>query len=202
MLTFGSATRNIEPILSVLKQEIPIDKKGYALEVASGSGQHIIRFADTFKDITWTPSDINPEHLESIQAYIDSNDLSNLNSPKSIDCSTDFKEWGFDDESLDVIMSTNLIHISPIEVCQGLINASGSLLKKGGFLIFYGPFAKDGQLYPQSNVDFDASLKSRDSRWGIRDINYVSSLAEKVNLSLYQHHDMPANNNMYFFQKQ
>ena len=202
MLNFGSAARNIGPILEVWKKEITSDFIGCALELASGSGQHVIQLAKHFHGIQFTPSDIEDTHIASINAYIQECGLTNINEPVYIDGSKDWKEWGIEKASLDIMFATNCIHIAPIEVCEGLIAASEHLLKEGGMLIFYGPFIKDGKLTPQSNVDFDAKLRSRNVSWGIRDIVDVTALASKANLTLHAHYDMPSNNNMYFFKKQ
>lgn len=200
MLNFPSAERNIEPILQVLRKEIPSGSRR-GLELASGSGQHIVRLAKEFPDITWTPSDIQEKHLQSIQAYMNEESLPNVSLPQLLDASLPWSEWPFEQESLDVMTSVNLIHISPFTVCQGLVRAAGSLLKPGGRLIFYGPFREHGVLEPQSNVDFDSSLRSRDISWGIRDVDDVQSECKEAGLALRSRYEMPANNRMFIFEK-
>ena len=80
-------------------------------------------------------------------------------------------DWGSDIESqsFDVIFSANVVHIAPMYVLEGLIAGAGRLLAQAGKLIFYGPFSRNG-LMVQSNHAFDADLKRRDARWGVRDV--------------------------------
>lgn len=200
MLNFASAGRNIGPISNVLQKEISVNNKQVALELASGSGQHVVHHASTFPNVHWMPTDIEDEHIASINAYIDDSGLENISKARYLDASKE--DWGIENESLDIIINVNLIHISPFEVCEGLLKGAGKLLKKGGILIFYGPFAENGVLTPQSNVDFDASLRSRNSSWGIRDITEVRRIAKEFSLVDHSNYDMPANNKMFIFKKE
>lgn len=86
------------------------------------------------------------------------------------------------------------MHISPWPCSVGLFSAAGKLLKPGGKMFTYGPYAQDGQLTPQSNVDFDADLKRRNAEWGIRDIRDLKQLAETNGMRLDQVINMPSNN--------
>lgn len=199
MLNFPAASRNIVPISNVLQKEISSGQRLRALEIASGSGQHIIHHAKTFPDIHWIPTDIEEVNIESTNAYITDSKLENISKARYLDASQ--VDWGIEANSLDIIINVNLIHISPIEVCKGLLKGAGKTLKKGGILIFYGPFAENGKLSPQSNVDFDRSLRERNSSWGIRDITDVRKMANEFSLVDHASYDMPANNKMFIFKK-
>ena len=55
-LNAPSAARNLAPILSVLRRNLP--GQGRAVELASGTGQHMAAFAEAFPGIHWTPTDV------------------------------------------------------------------------------------------------------------------------------------------------
>ena len=67
-LSAPAADRNVDALCDLLSQYAP--SGGAALEIASGTGQHIVRFAATCPHLTWQPTDIDPIRLSSIDAYI------------------------------------------------------------------------------------------------------------------------------------
>lgn len=201
-LVYPAADRNKNPILLVLQKYIQHSPDQIFLEISSGSGQHIAHFASHFPEITFYPSEYNLKLIESITAY--ANGFSNIKQPLHIDIKTDFHIWEnnmFKEASIDYIYNANLIHISPYECSIGLFNNAGKLLKNNGILFTYGPYAIDGKITPESNINFDKSLKLQDSRWGLRDINDLKELAEKNGLKLINIYDMPANNKTIIWKK-
>ena len=56
------------PIWSVLGPFLA-DKSGDALELGSGTGQHVVDFAGRAPGIRWQPSDLAAEHLRSIEGW-------------------------------------------------------------------------------------------------------------------------------------
>ena len=58
-----AADRNKDVILKVLQSVIPADFSGQALEIASGTGQHVAHFAPNYRNLTWQPSDVEKDHL-------------------------------------------------------------------------------------------------------------------------------------------
>lgn len=187
-LHWPAPERNKTPILEVLQRVLPA--RGVLLEVASGTGQHAAFFAQALTGWTWIPSDIDPRNLASIAAYRERAGLPNLAPPRALDvCAQD---WQL--EQLDAIFNANMIHISPWECCEGLLRGAASRLRDGGLLILYGPFRIGGEHTAESNRAFDADLRARDARWGVRDLHTVVQLAASIGLSQRQRVDMPANN--------
>lgn len=198
-----AAERNKAPILQVLQKVLPSDFAGQALEVSSGTGQHVTYFAKQFPNSRWQPTELEPSLISSISAYISAFESSNVLPPFVLDASLPFsaQNENLRESSFDFIMCANLIHIAPWNVAEGLFAGAGIVLKPNGAMITYGPYAVDGVLSPDSNVQFDKTLRSRDSSWGIRDVRDVRELARRNGLSLEETFEMPANNKCLLFRK-
>lgn len=196
-----SAERNKNPILDILKNYLSTEKPEFLLEISSGTGQHTAYFAPNFPNLTFQPSEYDKTMLPHIQTYIDSCATKNIQSPLHIDIRTPIESWGLDIKQFDYMLNINMIHISPFPCTEGLFRSAGVLLKPGGLLITYGPFANNGILEPESNVRFDKMLRSQNSEWGVRDIVLLKELAEVNGLELCQKHDMPANNKCLIWKK-
>jgi len=188
-----AAERNKQPILEVLRRVLPAE--GTVLEVASGTGQHAAFFASQLPGLTFQPSDIDDENLASIRAWVDEARLSNLRPPLKLDVTQ--PDWGVG--TFEAIFNANMIHIAPWACCVGLVAGAGRHLAPAGVLVMYGPFRVGGTHTAPSNAEFDASLKTRDPRWGVRDSEAVTALAEEAGLKLQERVPMPANNQMLIF---
>ena len=92
------------------------------------------------------------------------------------------------------MVAINVCHISPFDVTVGLLTGAAALLARQAPLLIYGPFKRNGVHTAPSNEAFDASLRARDARWGVRDETEVNSLAEEVGLTRAVWHEMPSNN--------
>jgi SAM-dependent methyltransferase len=196
--------RNHDPIWAVLAPYLH-GKTRDALEVGSGTGQHIVEFARKTPDLAWWPSDVNEKHLGSITAWRRLAKLPNLRAPQRIDVADrDWKIAGYDagtSGGLAAIVCINVLHIAPWRVSEGLFAGAGRLLRPGGHLFAYGPFMRDGAHTAPSNAAFDASLRAQDAAWGVRDIADLSKLAEKNGLKLAEVAAMPANNLVLIFER-
>ncbi|HEX9945995.1 MAG TPA: DUF938 domain-containing protein [Allosphingosinicella sp.] len=180
--------RNREPIAAVLREVLP--ERGTLLEIASGTGEHAAYFSSLFPNLLWQPSDPDPEALASIEAWRVAEGPPNLLEPLCLDASAD--SWPAD--AADAILCVNMVHISPWSATVGLMRGAGRLLPPGAPLILYGPYRQTGVPTAPSNVAFDRSLKSRDPRWGLRDIEAVEAEARENRLRLERVAEMPANN--------
>lgn len=190
-----AAQRNREPIAEVLAEWLP--SRGTVLEVASGTGEHALWFGERFPNLDWQPSDTHPDALASIAAWRKESDLSNVRQPVIIDASAD--SWPVN--HADAVLNINMAHISPWEASLGLIAGAARLLPQGGPLILYGPWLKDDVETAESNLAFDANLKSRDRAWGLRRVEDFADAAEARGLDLTDWREMPANNMMLLFRR-
>lgn len=193
-----SAARNSGPICAVLEKVLP--KGGIALEIGSGTGEHVICFAKALPGLLWQPSDPDPASRASIDAWIAAEGLANIRSPVAID--TRQAIWGVEDDApFAAVVSLNMIHISPWESALGLLAGAGRLLRPDGILYLYGPFMRSGTHTAPSNEAFDADLKRRDPRWGVRDMDDLIREAAPHRLDLREVIAMPANNLSLVFTK-
>lgn len=190
-----ATARNRDPILSVLRQVLP--ERGRLLEIASGTGEHAAWFAPNFPGLTWQPSDLDDDNLDSIAAWVAEAGLANLLPPLRLDVTA-----AWPDGELDAIFNANMIHISPWDTAIGLMQGAGRHLAAGGVLVVYGPFRLGGAHVSDSNRDFDDWLRAQDPRWGVRDLEAVADLAAGNGLALDDVVEMPANNRTVVLRKE
>jgi hypothetical protein len=184
-----AALRNREPIAEVLAEWLPAC--GLVLEVASGTGEHAVYFAERFSQVEWQPTDVHCEALASISAWRDAAGLPNLREPLLLDASAN--NWPID--RAVAVLSINMVHISPWASALGLVAGSARLLQRGGPLILYGPWLEDDIPTVPSNIAFDADLRARDPEWGLRRVeDFVEAAREFFELADVR--QMPANNLM------
>ena len=188
--------RNTEPILEVLRTTLP--EKGLVLEVASGTGEQSLAFAQAFSKLLWQPSDADPTALASIQGWRESGGVFNLLPPVALDA----RAAGWPIASAEAIVCINMVHISPWEASAGLMHGAGRLLAPGAPLYLYGPYRRRDVPTAPSNEAFDQSLKARDPRLGLKTVEQVEAEAERNGLALERLVEMPANNLSLVFRRQ
>ena len=213
-----AAERNRQPILAVLQRVLPA--RGRALEIASGSGQHVSWFAHHLRDWTWQPTEFDAEALPSIRAWaVEHADdsfarapsagettrvdrvaqaLPNVLAPLRLDVCAD--AWPVDG-AFDAITCANLLHASPPATLAGLMQGAQRHLAPHGVLVTYGPYVLDDEPTASSNVEFDGWLKARDASWGLRRLADVVAAAARCGLRLRERVAMPSNNLMLVFER-
>lgn len=187
--------RNRDAIVAVLQDVLP--ETGLVLEIASGSGEHVVHFARAFPALDWQPSDPEPAALTSIAAWSSEAGLSNIRPPAAIDAAASV--WPVD--HADAILCINMVHISPWAATQGLMAGAERLLPPGAPLYLYGPYVRSDVPTAESNLAFDASLRARDPDWGLRALEDVIALAAEHGLGFDRLVEMPANNISVTFRK-
>ena len=190
--------RNASFIIDVLKDVLP--QTGHVLEIASGSGEHIIAFAKAMPALTWQPSDPFGESRTSIDAWAKQVTPSRIDPALDLDMTR--SDWSDQlPKPVNAVLSINMIHIAPWEACMGLMQGAGQLLDKGEILYTYGPYRKNGLQTSESNQIFEVWLKGKSEEYGIRDMAIVAKEAKKHGLILEQEIEMPANNFSLIFKK-
>jgi len=144
------------------------------LEVGSGSGQHTQHFSSHYPNVVFQPTEYDVGLLPSIEAY--SQDLNqhghHIKRPLELDA-TNAAHWkavlesGLEESAAgstdgaagcyDLVMTTNVFHISPWVVGESIVRGAGKVLSPGGHLIIYGPFKKNGQFNTESNREVSLS---------------------------------------------
>jgi SAM-dependent methyltransferase len=192
-----SAARNRGPIWSVLRKHLP--QRGLVLEVASGSGEHIVHFAQLAgPELVFQPSDPDAQARASIDAWIAEAGLPNVRLALALDAAAD--TWPV--RSADVVVCINMIHISPWASAVGLVAGAARVLPPGGLLYLYGPYRREGRHTAPSNEAFDRDfLRARNPEWGVRDLEAVAALAAEAGFAPPLIEEMPANNLSVMFQR-
>lgn len=183
-----SAERNKDPILAVLVRFLP--SSGLALEIASGTGQHVVHFAAAMPQLEWQPSDTDAELRESVRRRICETGLANVREPIDLDV----RRLPWPVACADAVVCINMIHVAPWDATDALLNGAARVLRAGGVLFLYGPYRRFGGHTAPSNAAFDAHLRATDPAWGLRDMEVVIERAAAAGLPLAAVVDMPANN--------
>jgi hypothetical protein len=183
-----AAERNKGPILDVLARILP--GRGVVLEIASGTGQHVVHFARALPDLTWQPSDSDSELRDAVASRIRDERLSNVKPPIDLDVTS--LPWPL--PTADAVVCINMIHVAPWSATLALFEGAGAVLPAQQILFLYGPYRRFGDHTSESNAQFDSDLRARNSEWGVRDLEAVSEVAAGAGFVLDEIVEMPANN--------
>ena len=200
-LFFSATQRNRDFIGDVLSKIIK--KDGSILEIGSGSGEHGVVFQKRFPKIIWQTSDPVLEHRQSIVSWIEHENLNNK-MPQPLQLDVENIPWEIPLKlvnSLQGIVSINMIHVAEWKCTIALFKGAGNLLMKGQFVMLYGPFKIDNKHTSQSNLFFENSLKMQNNLWGIRNLEEVTDEAIKNGFFQEDIIRMPANNFSIIYKK-
>ncbi|MCJ0762422.1 DUF938 domain-containing protein [Variovorax terrae] len=193
-----AAERNRQPILEVLRELLPAH--GRALEIASGTGQHVAWFAAALPGWNWQPTDADAGVLPSIAAWCAEAPVPNVRAPQRLDVMA--PTWPAFDGPFDAIYCANLLHIAPWATCAALMQGAARHLAPRGQLILYGPYLQEGVPTSPGNLAFDRSLRERNPAWGLRRLDEVARQAALAGLPLASRFQMPAHNLLLAFKRQ
>jgi len=192
-----SAEKNSTPIINLTKQIAP--KTGKALEIASGTGQHIVKLALSLPNLLWLPSEVEEERIKSISAWIKAENLSNIKPPLYLDATE--MGWSENLPQSDFILLVNLLHLISWNETAILINELSKALKTRGIALIYGPFMRNGELTSEGDKNFHISLTQTDPDIGYKDDLDMLTLFSKSGLSCLEKVEMPANNLAFVLKK-
>lgn len=187
----------LSPLVDELQQQHP---QVTLLEVASGTGQHAAYFAAHHPHLLIQPTDLHTEEAEGVASWAREANVSERVLPlRALDVCTPPTQWP--QLTPHMIYCANMLHIAPWSAARGLFQGAAHLLKRGGYLVTYGPYRFEGEALSPSNLAFEARLKERDDSWGIREVSHLDALAEAGELTRVATHALPANNHLLVYCK-
>ena len=195
-LNAPSAFRNAESIVELVKKA-PI-KSGNALEIASGTGQHVVKLAAALPLLNWQPSDVDEIRIKSIRRWSDDQHLKNLKPPCLLDATTE--GWAAEHHGQDLILLVNLLHLISTQETKILVEEMSKALNSNGLSIIYGPFMRSGKLTSKSDMEFHQSLINTDPDLGYKNDVDMLNLFGEAGLIHLSTENMPANNLADIFQ--
>jgi SAM-dependent methyltransferase len=190
-----SALRNRDAITAELIRIAPAS--GRALEIASGTGEHVIAFAAVMPGLDWQPTDPDPTRRASIAAWVADAGLTNISSALNLDAAR--PGWAKDHDPADLIVLINLLHLISMPEVAAVLAEVAKALTPGGRFALYGPFLRDGQTTSQGDADFDAALRAQDPAIGYKDMADVIAMLQSHGLAHADTIAMPANNLLLVF---
>lgn len=188
-----STGRNRESILGHL-QRLLTDRRS-VLEIGSGTGQHAVYFAPRLSHIQWQTSE-RRVNLHEVQRWLAHAPADNLPAPLELDVTGTWPRI-----AVDTVFTANTLHIMPAEVVEVLFRRLPDVLTDDGQFIAYGPVKIGGEYIGPGNTGFDAWLKEQDPVRGIRDLEWLDSLAAAQGLRRTENNYLPANNQLLVWQR-
>ena len=196
-LSAPAAQRNAGPIIDLVKEIAP--ETGQALEIASGTGQHIVKLATARPKLSWQPSDIDPLRITSIETWSNDKILANLKPPVLLDATE--VGWGTEHADQNFILVVNFLHLISEAEAKTMIGEISLALAPGGRSVIYGPFKRDGKLTSTGDEFFDQSLKEADPEIGYKNDTWMIDQFKEARIALLKIENMPANNLAFIVEK-
>lgn len=185
-----SAARNVDAIVQIIRTHAP--QIGQALEIASGTGEHVTRFAAEFPELNWQPSDVDPDRIASIQSWINLSPRKNLSDPILLDATA--PGWAARHAPKDLIVLVNLLHLINQEQALVLIQNAAQALGPKGKILIYGPFRRGAKFASVSDQEFHRSLTAQMPDIGYKSFQDVQAMQADNGLSIKPPIEMPASN--------
>jgi hypothetical protein len=176
------------------------------LEIGSGSGQHAVHFTSMLSQVHWQASE-RAEAWAPLQERIalqqrlgpEGRSMLAAGSQLADAITLDVTTGPWPDGPYEAVFTANTAHIMPASAVSDLVAGAATVLAPGGLLLLYGPFSDGGQHSAPSNAAFDAHLRNLDPAMGVRDADWISTLAEGQGLRALADVAMPANNRLLVF---
>lgn len=164
---------------------------GRFLEIASGTGENIVHYAEKMPAWRFQPTDIDPERIASISAWIAQSGVSNVAEPVSLNAANE--GWGKTVE-VDVVHIGNLFHLISETETRAILKECADALAPRGKLIIYGPFMRAGELTSDGDIAFHNSLRGHNPDIGYKDDFDMLDWITQTGLEPDEVVEMPANN--------
>lgn len=185
-----AAARNAGPLTELMRAVAPA--RGRALEIASGTGQHVVAFAQALPGLTWQPTEINAARRAAIAARLREAGLANIRPVRPLDAAA--TGWSAAESPCDLIVAINLLHLISAAEAANVIREAAHALAPGGTFVLYGPFLRGGELTSAGDAEFHARLTAQDPEIGYKDDFDTMDLLQAAGLEMAQVVEMPANN--------
>ena len=196
-LSAPAAEKNAGPITELVKEYAP--ERGEALEIASGTGQHIVELAVVKPNLNWQPSDIDPLRIASIETWCKEYNLANVKSPVILNATE--LGWSSKFNRQKFILLVNLVHLISEVEAKILVSEISAALAPGGRSIIYGPFKRNNKLTSAGDQTFHQSLIKADPQIGYKNDAWMTAKFEEAKLELLKVVPMPANNLAFICEK-
>ena len=196
-LSAPAAEKNAGPIIKLVKEFAP--DRGLALEIASGTGQHIVKLAVVKPNLNWQPSDIDPLRIASIETWCKEYNLANVKSPVILNATE--LGWSSKFNRQKFILLVNLVHLISEDEAKILVSEISAALAPGGRSIIYGPFKRNNKLTSAGDQTFHQSLIKADPQIGYKNDAWMTAKFEEAKLELLKVVPMPANNLAFICEK-
>jgi len=184
-----SSPRIKGPILDLLKARL--GDSGRFLEIASGTGENIVHYAASMPGWRFQPTDVDPERIASISAWIAHEGVENVAAPAPLDAAGE--GWGKTVE-VDAIHIGNLFHLISEPQTRAILQECSDALAPNGKLIIYGPFMRAGELTSEGDQRFHESLSAHNPEIGYKDDFDMLDWISETGLEPAEVIEMPANN--------
>lgn len=192
-----SALRNRAAIAEVVARNAPVS--GRAIELASGTGEHVVTMAAATPGLMWYPTEVDEDRRRSVDGWVAAAGLQNVAPARHLDACAE--GWSNVHDPADLIVLVNLLHLVPARSVAIALREIAAALAPGGAALIYGPFLRDGRATSPGDRAFDASLRAQDPKIGYKDADDIAAQMAGVGADLAQRLEMPANNLMLVFEK-